>query len=353
MRTIMTGSDTRDDTLVASATIRETLKGLGGDDTFIFYDGPQPFFDRDFSDRFIGGAGNDVMTGLNVGFFDYTTYDQLSFDGGRGYDTVVYNVSDTIADADKIDMELGEFRTLERSVEAHAFNINATVVDGSTASFSILGDAGDEVVALTLSPTRAQQLESTIDMSIDLGDGDDTVSFVGQQRIDTVLKIDTGTGNDVVIVNDTTTENSKVSKTVINTGGGADTVVLEGMHKETVKVGAGSDIVYVLTGNFADVSDKIITGGGKDQIFLELDEYSKIARITDFDASKDVLVFDEAETRNTTVTFDKAVADAATQPMLYMDNAAGELYFGGNLLVDFTNGAVLTDLNFTTDTFLF
>lgn len=352
MRINITGTESSD-TLFATDTIGETLKGKGGDDVFVFYDGAVPYFDRDFSDRFLGGSGDDVMTGLYVGFNEYTAYSQLSFDGGKGYDTVAYNVSGTVSNGDDIVIELDKFETLERSVEAHAFDITALVDDGSTADFSVIGGAGDEFVRIALVPAMLQQLESQITLTVDLGDGNDEVIFTGQQRIDTKLTISTGKGRDTIIVNDSSTENSKVSKTSIKAGGGSDLVVLEGMHKEIVKLGGGSDTVYVVTGNFSDSRDKITTGDGADRIYLELDEYSTIAKITDFDPSQDILVFDQLESRDTTVTFDKAVADAAAQPMLYMDNAAGALYFGDNLLVEFTNGAVLTDLNFTTDAFLY
>lgn len=57
--------------------------------------------------------------------------------------------------------------------------------------------------------------------------------------------------------------------------------------------------------------------------------------------------------RATAVTFDKTVAEASPEPILYMDNAAGKLWFGDNVLAEFTNGAQLTAANFVVDDFLF
>lgn len=353
MREEVFGSNLEDDTLIATDTIRETFYGQGGDDTFYFYNGSNPFFDQDFSDRFIGGTGDDLMTGLDVGFNDYDEYALLSFDGGAGYDSVKYAVTDALSDGDAISMDLSKFKTDEISVEHHAFDIAATVEDGAAASFSVLGTSGDETVRLELDPARSQNLTSTITVDVDLDAGDDRFEFVGQRRIDTVLEVSTGKGKDTVIINDTTTENSSVSNSMIKTGNGKDTVVLEGMHKETAKLGGGDDKIYILTGSFADRPDAISTGSGADRIYLELDSYSHIAKIKDFDAENDTLVFDADESRDTDVTFDADVADAASDPMLYMDNAAGELWFGDNLMATFTNGVVLSEANFTTDDFLF
>ncbi len=353
MRINRFGSDTGKDIFSATETIRETFYGRGGDDEFTFYNGPQPFFDRDFSDRFIGGAGDDLMKGLQVGFNDYTTYSLLSFAGGRGYDTVAYDMYGKIAAPASVVVDLSKFQTLERSVEHHVFNVVADIADGVASDFTFTGTAGDETINLQMNLLRLQQVDTVTKLRVTMAAGNDNFRFTGEARLDTDLRVAMGAGNDFVHINDSSVENSKLSRSVILTGKGSDTVVLEGMHKEIVRLGGGNDSVYVRTGGFADAPDVIFTGAGRDRIYLEIDEYSTIARIRDFDPARDTLAFDVAEFRSTTVTFDKTVADASAEPILYMDNAAGKLWFGDNVLAEFTNGAQLTAANFVVDDFLF
>lgn len=352
MRAITFGMETRDDVFGATQTIRETFYGLGGDDSFLFFNGESPDSDPDFSDRFIGGNGDDLMSNLFVGINDYTTYNLLSFDGGAGYDTVRYDASGVL-DTASIAMDLWRFSTLERSVEHHLFNIDLQVSNSPVGDVSINGKDGDETVQLNMASSSGQTVDDTVFVNVDLGDGADRFDFVGDWDVKTVLRVKTAAGNDTIVVNETSTVNSNVPGSRINAGNGNDLVVLEGMHKETVRLGAGNDTVYLLSGGFAEVPDKIVTGGGRDRIYLELDEYSTMARITDFNAARDRIVFDADEFRDTGVTFSKAVADAATEPMLFMNNKTDKLFFGDSLLAVFTSDVDLTAANFDTDTFLF
>lgn len=338
------------ETFRAKDLIRETFWGMGGDDTFYFHDGPG---DRDFSDRFIGGDGNDLMRGLvATGVNDYDTYDLLSFDGGAGYDTIRFDVFDSLPLSGTAVMELGRFTTLARSVEHHEFAMTMNAEGNTLGHLTINGTRGDETVRLDVLRTSAPTT-SVVRINLDLQGGDDTFRYTGTPRVNTKLTVDTGFGNDLVVINDTNTLNSNVKGSIIRTGGGSDIVVLEGMHKETVNLGGGDDIVYLLSGGFADVPDTVTTGKGADRIFMELDQYSKLARITDFDPAQDRIVFDRAEFRDTTVTFDRAVWAAAAEPMLFMDNATGNLWFGDNVMASLVDGAVLGAANFVIDDFLF
>jgi hypothetical protein len=334
----------------ASELIRETFWGLGGNDTFYFHNGPS---DPDFSDRFIGGDGNDMVRGLYVGLNEYDTYRLLSFDGGSGYDTILFNVDGSLLSVGTSVLDLGRFTTLARSVEHHAYDINLNADLSTLGDLAINGTRIDETVALNLVRSSLPVITDVVRVTVDLGGGDDTFSYVGTPRINTRLKVDTGFGDDLVIINDSNSVNSYVKGSMIKTGGGNDVVVLEGMHKETVNLGGGDDAVYLLTGGFAEVPDTITTGNGRDRIFMELDEYSELARIRDFDPTQDQIVFDRTEFRDTTVTFNRAVWDAATEPKLYMENATGKLWFGDNLMASFVNGAVLSAANFVVDDFLF
>jgi uncharacterized protein YuzE len=343
---------------VATDTIRETFHGLEGDDVFNFYNGTSTFFTGDFTDRFLGGIGDDTMQNLQAGWNDYTLYSGLSFDGGDGYDTVSYDLTgelsgDPGAATLSASIDLSAFKTEELSVEHHEFDIAAAVGEGIEGNLGIVGTGGDETVRLTVSRAHTLFELSDVEISVALGNGDDRFEFIGEQTIMSELKINAGAGNDVVIINASTTSSPDVSRSKISTGKGNDTVVLEGMHQEVVNTGGGSDDIYILTGNFGDRPDVITTGGGQDEIFLELDEYSQVARIRDFDASKDTIIFDDQEVRNTNVTFDQVTWQNSSTPRLYMDNASGTLYFGENVLATFDGGVTLTADNFETGTWLF
>ena len=251
-------------------------------------------------------------------------------------------------------VDLTQFTTQERKVEHHEFEISASIAEDIDGTLGIVGGGGDETVKLNF--TRAGHTIpefSDVEVSVSLGAGDDRFEFSGERTIKSELKINTGTGNDVVIVNSSTASSPDVSRSMIVTGTGNDTVVLEGMHQEIVKTGGGADDIYILSGNFADRSDVLDTGGGNDEIFLELDEYSKLVRVRDFDVAKDTIIFDDQETQNTTVLFDRVLWENSTDPRLYVDNAAGTLYFGDNVLATFDGGVTLTADNFDTGTWLF
>lgn len=358
MRTKIFGNSF-DNWFVASSTIRESFYGLDGNDIFNFYNGQSAFFFGDFTDRFIGGSGNDVMQNLNAGWNEYSLYSGLSFDGGLGYDTVSYDLTGSlfgeVGDATlTASVDLTQFATQERQVEHHAFEIDASIAENIDGSLGIVGGGGDETVQLNFTRSAHTLTEfSDIEVSVSLGGGNDRFEFTGERTIMSELKINAGAGNDVVIVNSSTASSPDVSRSMIITGKGNDTVVLEGMHQEIVKTGGGSDDIYILSGNFADRSDVLDTGGGNDEIFLELDEYSKLVRIRDFDAAKDTIIFDDQETRDTTVLFDRVLWENSTDPRLYMDNAAGTLYYGQNVLATFDGGVTLTADNFETGTWLF
>lgn len=343
MRNYIFGSSgSVNDQLDATNLIRETLLGFGGDDTFTFYS-------TDFSDRFIGGAGDDLMKGLSLALGSYKDYSMLSYDGGAGYDSLQFDVSGSLSGAANSTLYLGRFQTLSQSVEHRIFDVAVTVGATATGEFSILGKAIDETVILDMSGSK---ITKTV-VNVDLHQGNDRLEFTGEAGIHTVLKVNTGNGNDTVITNASTTSNPNVENSKILTGLGNDTVVLEGMHKETVKLGGGNDSVYILTGGFGDAPDKVWTGAGKDKIYMEIDPYSTVAHIKDFDAAKDKVVFDTASIHHTAVTFSAAEWSSSPDPVLYMKNATGELYFGDNVMAVFDNGATLTQDNFLTDDFLF
>lgn len=352
MRDTYFGTD-RDNVMSASATLRESFYGLEGNDTFYFYgvDGVDP--DYDMSDRFYGGDGRDVLQNIKL-YFDGTSglsqLAQLSFDGGKGYDTLAVTISAQMADytASSSVMDLTTIAPLLRSVEHRQYDVDLAVMSGSVNSLTIKGGALDETLRLHQEDLGTMGPGGEIIVS--LGGGADRFEFSAEIAVISSLQLDTGTGADVVIMNASPTTYPDDFHAVIRTGGGADTIVLEGMYSETLNAGAGDDEIFVLTGSFAEAPDVIRTGAGRDRVYIELDSYSTVARIRDFAAGQDKIVFDAEEFRDTTITFDRKVWKAAETDMLYMDNAAGKLYFGDNLLVNFGAGTELSAKNFTTDT---
>lgn len=351
MRNIIRGS-LGDDVLNATETIRESLYGRGGDDRFVFhnagYRGDTSAADPDFSDRFFGGRGADALTGLEIFFQNDASYDayaQASFDGGGGTDSIVFDLSLSMRAVNTV--ELDRFSALTRSVEIREFDMLAAASTTYDSVIDILGDGGRETVRL-----EVQQIgEMTVNAR--MGAGADRFELFGDQDVALDLSINTGRGNDLVWINATTVHNSDSSGADVRTGNGADTIILEGMHSETVRAGRGHDDIYILTGSFADAPDDIYTGGGRDEIFVELDAYSQVATVHDFSAERDTIVFDIDETRPIEVVFDAEDWDTSDSPNLFMNNATGELFYGDNLMLDFGGPTALTASNFTEATWEF
>lgn len=351
MRTTYFG-DEGDNRLSATAVIRESIYGLGGDDIFFFYAGADNLVpDFDMSDRFFGGAGDDELRDIDLAFDGNGGLEQLaqlSFDGGTGYDTLAVSVTADLSSytASTSQMDLGDIAPLLRSVEHRAYTLSLVDFQEDLERLTIDGSNADE--SLTLSQIGSMAAGGEIWIS--LKGGNDRFEYSAEIDTSADLVVDTGTGNDVVVMNAATTTYADLFSAVIRTRGGQDTVVLEGMYTERVNTGSHNDTIYVLSGSFAEAADVIRTGGGKDRIYLELDSYSTLARFKDFDADKDKIVFDADEFRNTTVTFNKTVWQNAEDDMLYMDNAAGKLYFGDNVLATFGTDAGLTEDSFIIDT---
>lgn len=354
----------------ASNEIRESFYGRGGDDIFtIFHHGNSSGAGADLSDRFFGGSGNDWIEALS---FDFTNgallsdYRQLSFDGGVGYDTVSVDV---VAQATGgLTLDLSAIETSVRSVEHWDYDIalgapvsegEFTILGGSlddSIDISQLADAtGSDLKVKTLGGDDVVRYAASEDLGtldVNTGNGNDYFVFSADWDVTADIAVNTGRGNDTVVINGSTISHSEGLSADIRTGKGNDTIVLDGMHGETLNAGNGSDDIYILTGSFANAADTIKTGGGRDRLFVELDSYSTVAVVQDFNASKDVFVFDQDEAgellpRNTLVTFDRSEWEDADEDRLFMDNDADRLYFGDNVLVEFNTDVTLTTDNFT------
>ncbi|TDE38464.1 hypothetical protein [Antarcticimicrobium sediminis] len=353
MRSTYFGTD-RDNVMSAGSEIRESFYGLAGNDVFYFYgiDGVDP--DYDVSDRFFGGTGRDRLENITLNFDGLAGLDQLarlSFDGGKGYDTLAVAVTVDMTDysAKASDLDLTGVAPLLRSVEHREFDIELSAIGNTPEDLAIIGGDLDETVFLH--QTASMRVDGVI--RVNLGGGDDRFEYSADIGVDSSLIVDTGKGADVVLMNASSSSYPNDFDAVIRTRGGADTIVLDGMYSETANAGAGNDTIYVLSGSFAEAPDVIRTGNGNDKVYLELDSYSKLARINDFSAEKDVIIFDAEEVRDTEVTFDKSIWSAAEEDKLYMDNAVGKLYFGDNVLVSFGGETALTADNFLVDDWAF
>lgn len=344
-----------DEVFTATETVRESFFGYRGDDTFVFYRGDytglpvnDPFADPDFSDRFFGGRGNDQLTNLEITFYDdrdYDAYSQASFDGGYGIDSVVFGVN--LDNRDSTTLLLDRFDVQTRSVEIREFDIFKNIEVGRAATIGITGGDGRETVRLELDGM------GTAGVSIHLNGGNDRVELTTDRDVTTALRLSTGDGNDTVILNATTTQNSSTEGAWITTGNGNDTIVLEGMHGETVYAGSGNDDIYLLSGSFAQAPDRVFTGSGQDRVFVELDGYSQLAELRNFSAAHDVIVFDVDDPTVPEVVFDADDWETGDTPNLFMNNATGQLFYGDNLLIDFGGPTSLTAANFVEDDWAF
>lgn len=364
MRTRVYGTNF-DNRFTASAEIRESFYGRGGDDTFAIYHHASG---ADLSDRFFGGSGDDWLGTL---VFDFTSgdrltdYRQLSFDGGTGYDTVSATVTADVQGGETLN--LGEIETSVLSVEHWDYDLFIGEKTGTglfTVKTASLDDTLDVWQTSQISKLKINTrggddtvnyvaMEDVAGLQINMGGGDDYFDFSADWDASVELTLRTGKGADVVVINGSSTSHADGLTADIRTGSGNDTVVLEGMHSEQLSAGSGHDDIYILTGSFSNAADVVSTGSGRDRLFVELDAYSTVAIIEDFAAAKDVFVFDAAEAgellpRDTAVTFDRREWQDSEEDRLFMDNAADRLYFGDNVLVEFSTDVTLTADNFTT-----
>ncbi len=356
---------------VASSAIRESFYGRAGDDDFtLYHHDPDGVNIPDMTDRFFGGSGDDALDLLTFSVTsesdNLSKYSQLSFDGGSGYDTVKSQLTAEVTSGSILDLDAIETSVI--SVEHWYYDIFLQEVSGD-GNFTVQGGAKDDTLRITqlkdaidtgLRVNTFSGADSVLytanagvtDLIVNTGSGKDYFEFNGNWDVTADIQVKTGRGKDTVVINGSTITSPAGLDAVIKTGGGADTIVLEGMHSETLKAGGGSDDIYILTGSFANAADSIKTGGGKDRVFVELDAYSTVAIVEDFSAAKDVFVFDRQEAsleipRNTDVLFDRGAWEAAEEDRLFMDNDADKLYYGSNVLVEFTTDVELTAGNFT------
>lgn len=331
-----------DDVISATSRQGDILKGLVGNDTFEFYGMSQ-------EDRFVGGRGDDTLTGIEIDIEAAAFETQAlgtTFVGGRGVDTVEYSISVTLPT-----LKLGSFGMKLNSVEFRDYDLTLTGnYAGPEDTFKILGKNAAEIVAI-----RDVLLLSDIDtLKVNLRGGNDTLT-VDVGSLDHIF-VNTGGGGDTVVMY------SSVDGAVINLGAGNDRIIMDSYHRETVKAGKGNDTIVLDHALWTVHTDTVTTGGGRDKIIVGGQPIvtAPLGNVVDFNAKRDKIGL--AVDGNGTKPFDVVYSqqelthELATNPDAYrteywlMDNKAGTLGFVYNGAVkevlDFGGSIALDDQNF-------
>lgn len=256
-RSVITGT-LGDDTLAGTADLREEVRGLSGNDTF-------QLFGSDLGDHFLGGTGNDNITGLAITFTGVDSYEtnaELSFDGGRGYDTLHMAVTMTWRYTELV---LDDFASRAFGVEERSFEIDLPSAFLNPVSMNLLGGASDETVRVTDSTAQRDGY-----VFVRLGGGDDHFEAYGDNVNWQEVRVNVGAGRDTVLISSTVAELSAF------TGNGAD----------SIEISASTDEVRITTGNGRDSVEisaaagalEINTGSGDDSV-----EISAVAGEVDID----------------------------------------------------------------------
>jgi len=233
-----------------------TINGLDGDDTVSvnFANGNpvppvNPLITPSGGITINGGAaGNDTVTLDNVGAtFTTHTYDYTNANDG----TITLNdgVDDTTINFTGL-----EPITNDGTATDIIFNLPATNDD---ASLEDAGSSSDGMMSLISNSTTFEAttfVVPTTSLTINAGDGDDTVSFTS--------------ADDSLVPNDSSNVNSQ---TVIINGDAGNDILVGSSFNDVMNGGAGNDVVNGRAGNDtlggdAD-NDTLLGGGGADNLF--------------------------------------------------------------------------------------
>ena len=212
----------------------DTLNGGAGNDLLFGGDGKDVLTGGPGNDQVFGQAGNDIMIWNPEDGSDL-------FEGGAGDDIALVNGGNG---AETFTITANGTRVRLDRVTPAPFSLDI----GTTESLALHAGAGDDVI------TAGNQLASLISLTLDGGDGNDTIT--GGDGADTLIG---GAGNDVVIGgrgNDTASLGAGDDTFVWNPGDGSDSV--EG--------GAGSDTLQFDGANVNENID-ISANGGRVRFF--------------------------------------------------------------------------------------
>lgn len=307
------GSDL-EESISATATKHESIfAGDGDDDLYFFW--------KDTTDQFFGEGGHDYLYLLSPtwkGGKSYKVFSEVQFDGGDGFDTVLFGFSSTKANTT---IKMAKLKAKLTDVEQTGLSLSFSKPG---AKAKVIGTTGDDFVVISG--------KSNAKISISTGKGDDVVSL-GTTGFAKDIKIKTGAGNDQVA----TGRSAPGAK--INTGSGDDAVYSDGRSRETIKLGTGDDLVW-----FTDVvkkSSTVTLGEGFDTVRIDL-SFATVAsvKIVDFNEGEDVFQFDEG----TSFIFGDESGDSEDQ--VVVDNDQGKIYYESTTIVDFGREMELTVDNF-------
>lgn len=251
MRTRVIG-DGGDNRFLSNVSVNETFVGRGGDDFYISGS-------LDERDRLIGGPGDDEFA---IGFFEYGPGAGIAamnraiwFDGGAGYDRIVYSV---IYPSESRDIDLGAFGGTLNSVEAYTYRLvdsPGVAAPGGLADYAVSGTGRGEDIQLMFGRGGYDRLTTTVDA----GGGNDTVSVSGS--IYDRLVIDGGAGSDIIAVG-SMREDGEDQHLVIRGGSGNDQIFYGGSGGK-VFGGAGRDTLLMSAQDWRDEGPPTIYRGGK------------------------------------------------------------------------------------------
>lgn len=168
-------------------------------------------------------------------------------------------VSYSFADADTASVTLDSSWNSMKNVEVSAQGAGSITLENFVHTDVTFGDGGNSTI--NISDAKRGFIET--------GDGDDSITIVAltnNAHWSNVFDIKSGAGDDVIDF----TGDKGITKTVIDTGTGDDSVILNGNYKESdVDLGAGND--SAVGGNGADTiyggeGDDYIQGGAGDDI---------------------------------------------------------------------------------------
>ena len=267
-----------DDTFTAgnglANLINITVDGGAGNDSITGGDGADTLLGGDGNDTLIGGRGNDkLFGGAGDDTFIWNPGDGSdTIEGQDGNDTMIFNGANI---AEKIDIEANHHRvTFTRDVAAITMDLNGV----ENIQFNALAGA-DTVTVGDLTGTDVKQV------SLDLGS-----NGVGDGAADQVIVNGTGGADQITVagangaltvaglaatVNISDAEGAN-DKLTINAGNGNDTINASGLAAGviglTIDGGAGNDTITGSQGDDfllgGDGNDTVIGGRGNDVAFL-------------------------------------------------------------------------------------
>lgn len=267
--------------VLRGADFSDVFKGGAGNDEIYGNAGSDDLYGDAGDDTLYGGAGNDYLSG---GAGD----DRI--DGGDGIDTVDYDSAATVdlrlmgqaqnTGASGSDVLFG-VENLSGSRSTDTFNGDDQAnrledEDGGNDAF--YGRGGDDTLTISRSTTMyttpagtRQYIVGSTNVTMDGGDGNDTLTFNGRTRyIDRASSISGGSGDDVISVvgmaaatidggagNDRITVDGRGSDGgyQITLGAGTDTVALSYAASSTATLSTGTTVTDFVTGVGGDVID--------------------------------------------------------------------------------------------------